>query len=253
MSGHSKWSTIKHKKAAKDAKRGKIFTQLAREVTLAAREGGGDPDMNFTLRLAIDRAQAQNMPKDNIERAIKRGTGENKDGVVLEQIEYEVYGPHGIAMLIETITDNRNRTVADLRHVLTRSNGSMGESGSVAWQFTRIAYFMFPAEGQDTDAVFELAVEAGADDVVFDEEVIEIIGPVESFKAISDALKAASIKPIESQLRMSPNQEIDLEEEQALQVLKVIEDLEELDDVQTVFSNLNMTDAVLARLEAETA
>lgn len=253
MSGHSKWSTIKHKKAAKDAKRGKIFTQLAREVTLAAREGGGDPDMNFTLRLAIDRAQAQNMPKDNIERAIKRGTGEDKEGAALEQIEYEGYGPHGIALMIETITDNRNRTVAELRHLLNRSNGSLGEGGSVAWQFTRIAYFMFPAEGHDTDAIFELAVEAGADDVVFDDDYIEIIGPVESFKAISDALKATDITPDESQLRMSPNQEISLEEDQALQVLKLIEELEELDDVKTVSSNLNMTDEVLARLEAETA
>ena len=183
MSGHSKWSTIKRKKGANDAKRGQLFTRLAREIALAAREGGGDPDVNFTLRLAIDRARANNMPKDNIERAIKRGTGESKDGSALEQLNYEGYAPHAVALVIEVVTDNRNRAVADIRHVLGRHGGSLGEGGSVAWQFNRVAYFAFPCESCDEDNIFELAVDAGADDATFEESYAEIIAPVEAFKA----------------------------------------------------------------------
>jgi YebC/PmpR family DNA-binding regulatory protein len=250
MSGHSKWSTIKHKKGAADAKRGRLFTQLARAITMTAREGGGDPDVNFNLRLAIDKARAANMPKDNIERAIKRGTGEDKDAAALEKLIYEGYAPHGIALVIETVTDNRNRTVAELRHVLTRSNGSMGETGSVLWQFTQKAYFAFPAEGRDEDEMFELALEAGADDVFFDGESIEIIGASGDFKAISDRLRAAGIKTDEATLRMFPNQEAELPVDKALQVMRVIEDLEDLDDVQKVDSNLALTDEALTALEA---
>ena len=250
MSGHSKWSTIKRKKGANDAKRGKIFTQLARAITLAAREGGGDVDVNFSLRLAIDKARAQNMPKDNIERAIKRGTGEDKEGAALEKITYEGYAPNGIALIIETVTDNRNRAVAELRHVLTRSGGNLGEGGSVAWQFTQRSYFTFPAEGHDEDEIFELAVEAGADDVLFDEETIEIIGAVDAFKEISDRLRAAGIQTDEAVLRMFPNQEVELEVDKTLQVIRVIEDLEDLDDVQKVDSNMAITDAALTQLEA---
>lgn len=250
MSGHSKWSTIKRKKGANDAKRGRIFTQLARAITLAAREGGGDVDVNFGLRLAIDKARAQNMPKDNIERAIKRGTGEDKDAAALEKITYEGYAPNGIALIIETVTDNRNRAVAELRHVLTRSGGNLGEGGSVAWQFTQRSYFNFPAEGHDEDQIFELAVEAGADDVLFDEETIEIIGAADAFKEISDRLRAAGIKTDEATLRMFPNQEVELEVDKTLQVIRVIEDLEDLDDVQKVDSNMAITDAALTQLEA---
>ncbi|MDH5506240.1 MAG: YebC/PmpR family DNA-binding transcriptional regulator [Anaerolineae bacterium] len=250
MSGHSKWSTIKRKKGANDAKRGQLFTRLAREIAISAREGGSDPDSNFTLRLAIDKARSNNMPKDNIERAIKRGSGEGKDGDILEQITYEGYAPHGVALVIETVTDNRNRTVADLRHLLNRAGGNLGEGGSVAWQFTRTAYFAFPGEGHNTDKIFELAVEAGADDVSFDEEFIEITGAVDTFKSISDALAAAKIQPEAAGLRMMPNQEMTLGPSETVQVMKVIESLEDLDDVQNVSANLAISDEALAQLEA---
>ncbi len=250
MSGHSKWSTIKRKKAAEDAKRGKIFTRLAREITLAAREGGGDPEANVRLRLAIERAKAANMPKDNIERAIKRGTGEDKEGGNFEEIYYEGYAPHGVALMIYCVTDNRNRTVSDVRHILNRHGGSLGEGGSVAWQFKRMAYFAIPAAGQDPDAIFELAVEGGADDVNFEEEIIEIYGPVESFKTIGDQLRAAGIQAEEAGIKMIPTQEMELPADQAVQVMKVIEALEDLDDVQEVYSNLNISDEALAKMEA---
>jgi YebC/PmpR family DNA-binding regulatory protein len=249
MSGHSHWATIRRKKGATDAKRGQVFTRLAREVSIAAREGGGDPDSNIRLQYAIERARAQNMPKDNIERAIKRGTGDSKDGITLEQITYEGYGPHGMAMMIEVVTDNRNRAVADIRHVLNRFGGSMAEAGSVGWQFKRISYFSFPSEGHDSDAVFELAVEAGADDVSFEDGTVEIIGPVEAFKAVSDRLNSAKIHPDEAELRMVPNMELELTTDETLQGLKVVEALEELDDVHSVYHNLQMTDEVLAQFE----
>ncbi|RMF42379.1 MAG: YebC/PmpR family DNA-binding transcriptional regulator [Anaerolineae bacterium] len=250
MSGHSKWSTIKRKKGANDAKRGQLFTRLAREIVLAAREGGGDPETNFRLRLAVDRARANNMPKDNIERAIKRGTGEDKSGAELEEITYEGYAPHGVALIISVVTDNRNRTVAEVRHVLNRYGGSMGESGSVAWQFNRSAYFAFPAEGKDQDEIFELAVEAGADDVKFEDDTIEIIGPVEAFKTIADALKEASIEPEEAGLKYLPTNEMELSVDDTLQVLRVIEALEDLDDVQEVFSNLSVSEEAMERMAA---
>jgi len=250
MSGHSKWSTIKRKKGAADAKRGQLFTRLAREIAVATREGGGDPEANFRLRLAVDKARANNMPKDNIERAIARGTGDSKDGAAFEQVYYEGYGPHGIAFIIEVVTDNRNRAVADIRHVLNRYGGSLGEGGSVSWQFRRVAYFSLPAEAKDQDKIFELAVEAGADDVFFEDEIIEIIGEVELFKDISDQLEAAGIEPEEAGLRMIPNNEIALGATETVQVLKVIEALEDLDDVQDVYSNLNVSTEMLAQLEA---
>ena len=249
MSGHSKWSTIKRKKGAADAKRGQLFTRLAREITITAREGGNDMDSNFQLRLAIDRARAQNMPKDNIERAIKRGSGESKEGGGIEEITYEGYAPHGIAMMIECVTDNRNRAVADIRHVLNRFGGSMGAGGSVAWQFTQFSYFAFPATGVDFDDVFLATVDAGADEVLKDGETIEILGPVESFKAISDELHTMGIQPEEASLRMFPNHEVTLDWGDTLQVMQVIENLEVLDDVQNVYSNLHISDVALARLE----
>ena len=248
MSGHSHWATIRRKKGAADAKRGQIFTRLAREIALAARVGGGDPGTNVSLELAIDRARAQNMPKDNIERAIKRGTGESKEGGELEQVVYEGYANHGIALMIEVVTDNRNRAVAEIRHALTRNGGSMAEAGAVGWQFTRAAYFSFSTEGQDQNKVFELAVEAGADDVIFDENMIEIIGPVESFKSISDSLSSAGIQPEEAGLKLIPKNEIELSPDATVQVMRTIETLEELDDVQEVFSNLTITDEAMARL-----
>ena len=250
MSGHSKWSTIKRKKAANDAKRGAVFTRHAREIAIAAREGGGDPESNFTLRLAIDRAKAGNMPNDNIDRAIKRGTGENKDGSTLEQLSYEGYAPHGVALMVDCVTDNRNRTVADLRHVLTKHDGSLGESGSVAWQFTQVAYFAFSNQGKDEDDIFELAVEAGADNVEFIDDTVEIVGPVDSFKTLGDALKAAGIEIEDAGLRMVANQEIELGPSETVLVMRVIEAVEDLDDVQIVSSNLKISDEAIAEIAA---
>ena len=249
MSGHSKWSTIKRKKAANDAKRGSMFTRLAREIALAAREGGGDPETNFGLRLAVERARAANMPKDNIERAIKRGTGEDKDATAFERILYEGYAPHGVAVMMEVVTDNRNRTVAELRHTLTKAGGTMAEAGAVAWQFRRAAYFSIPARGVDREKLFEMAVEAGADDVVFGEDSIEVFAPVESFKAINDVLHAAGLKAEEAGLRMLPNNTVDLPSDQTVQVMRVVETLEDLDDMQLVFSTLHVSDEAVALLE----
>jgi YebC/PmpR family DNA-binding regulatory protein len=251
MSGHSKWSTIKRKKGAADAKRGQVFTRLTREIVLAARESGGDPEMNFRLRLAVERARANNMPKENIERAIKRGTGESKDGLAFEQIFYEGYAPHGVALMIECVTENRNRTIADVRHVLSRSGGNMAEAGSVSWQFRRAAYFSIPADKTSFDTVFELGVEGGADDVNQDDDAIEMIAPIENFKILSDKLRQAGIAPEEAELRMLPNQEVELNVEDTLQVMRTIENLEDLDDVQNVYSNLKLSEEAMASLEAD--
>jgi YebC/PmpR family DNA-binding regulatory protein len=249
MSGHSKWSTIKRKKAATDAKRGAVFTRLAKEITIAAREGGGDPDVNIALRLAIDKAKSANMPKENIERSIKRGTGEDKEGAAFVQAIYEGYAPNGVGLIIEVITDNRNRTVAELRHVLDKMGGNLAESGAVSWQFKRAAYFALESEGLDQDKVFDCAVEAGADDVLIEDDV-EIIGPVDAYKRISDCLREAGYEPVESSLRMIPNSSIDLPVDQTLQIMRVIEAVEDLDDVQQVFSNLHVSDEAVAQLAA---
>lgn len=251
MSGHSKWATIKRKKGAADAKRGQVFTRLTREIVMSAREGGGDPETNFRLRLAVDKARAQNMPKENIERAIKRGTGEGKEGEVYEQVYYEGYAPNGVALMIECVTENRNRTVAELRHLLSRSGGTLGEAGSTGWQFTRSAYFTIPGKEEDYEKVFEVAVEGGANDVTFEDGEFEIIGPVEAFKSLSDAFRAAHLTPDEGGLRQLPNQEMELSVEDTLQVLRSIEAIEELDDVQNVFSNLRVSEEAMAALEAE--
>lgn len=250
MSGHSKWSTIKRKKAANDAKRGAIFTRLAREIAIAAGEGGGDPEVNFTLRLAIERAKSENMPKDNIERAIRRGTGEDKDAAALEQILYEAYGPHGVALLIEVVTDNRNRTVADLRHTLADGGGNLADAGSVAWQFQRAGYFYYSTESVDPDQVFEVAVDAGADDVIVDDEEIEVYAPADRFKAVNDELLAENLKPEVAELRMIPNATLDLPPDQSVKTMRLIERIEDLDDVQNVFSNLSVTEDALDLLEA---
>jgi len=250
MSGHSKWSTIKRKKGAADAKRGAVFTRLTRELVMAAREGGSDPNANFRLRLAVDKARSENMPKDNIERAIRRGSGEDKDAAAFEQVFYEGYAPHGVAVIFECVTDNRNRTVAELRHALTHAGGTLGELGSVAWQFERSAYFSFPSSAMDYDKAFELGIEAGANDVNEDNGTIEIIGPGESFKTIADRLNAAGVQPDEAGLRMLPKQELELELDKTLQVMKTLDAIEEMDDVQNVFSNLKVSEQALAALEA---
>jgi YebC/PmpR family DNA-binding regulatory protein len=250
MSGHSHWATIRRKKGAADAKKGAIFTKLAKEIVLAVRSGGGDPGTNVSLELAIERARAQNMPKDNIERAIRRGTGDDKEGTVIEEINYEGYAPHGVAMIIACLTDNRNRTVADVRHILNRYGGSLAEAGSVSWQFVRKSYFSFPLEDHDPDTIFELAVEAGADDVTFEDEEVEIVGAVDAFKAISDSLHEAKIIPEDAGLRMVPNNMMDLDTSEAVQVLRVIEAMEELDDVQDVFHNMNISEEAISALES---
>jgi YebC/PmpR family DNA-binding regulatory protein len=249
MSGHSHWATIRRKKGAADAKRGQVFTRLAREIVIAAREGGGDADTNVRLQYAIDRARAQNMPKDNIERAIKRGTGDSKEGNAYEEITYEGYAPHGVALLIACVTDNRNRAISEVRHVINRYGGTMAEAGAVSWQFKRVSYFSFPSKGHDTDQVFELAVEAGADDVTFDNQTVEIIGLVEAFKSLGDRIKEAGIHPEEAELRWIPNNDVELSPEDTVAVLKVVEALEDLDDVQSVYSTMSISDEVMAQLE----
>ena len=221
MSGHSKWSTIKRKKGAADAKRGQLFTRLAKEIAIAAREGGGDIDVNFKLRLAVDRARKENMPKDNIDRAIKRGTGEDKSAGEIERITYEGYASNGIAVMIDCLTENRNRTVAEVRHVLSHGGGNMAEVGSVSWQFDHVAYFAIDAAGKDFDDIFEFAVEGGADDITSDDETIEIFAPVDAFKSLSDQLKAAGIESEEANLQYVPKQEITLDKERTLKVMRI--------------------------------
>jgi YebC/PmpR family DNA-binding regulatory protein len=246
MSGHSKWSTIKHKKAATDAKRGKLFTRLAKEITIAAREGGGDPDMNNSLGLAIAKAKAQNMPKDNIERAVKRGTGEIEGGELYE-VMYEAYGPHGIAILIEVVTDNRNRAIAEVRHVVSKFGGNMADAGSVAWQFTRKGYIGITA-AVDEDELFMVAVDAGADDIQFG-EVTEIFVEVDDFRTVRQAVSEAGINVDEANLIYDPNNPIELSQQDALQVMNLIEKIEDLDDVQNVYSTLDITDEAIAAME----
>jgi YebC/PmpR family DNA-binding regulatory protein len=249
MSGHSHWATIKRKKSAADAKKGAIFTRLAREIVIAARESGGDPELNVRLELAIDKAKSANMPKDSIERAIKRGTGEDKEGVAFEEILYEGYAPYGVALMLECVTENRNRTVAELRHILTKAGGGMGDPGSVSWQFDRMTYFALPSEKYDFDTIFEIAVEAGADDIKQDDELIEIFGKPNSFKNIADHLTKANIKPEDSGIRFLPKQEITLDTEKTLKLMRIIETLEELDDLQNIYSNLDITEEAIQAME----
>jgi YebC/PmpR family DNA-binding regulatory protein len=248
MSGHSKWSTIKHKKAAADAKRGKLFTQLTKELTIAAREGG-DPDFNARLRLAIDKAKENNMPKENIERAIKRGTGE-LEGQELQELVYEGYAPHGVGVLIEVVTDNRNRAVAELRHALTRNAGSMAEAGAVAWQFERKGYLTLKKPVKDEDEFFLIAADAGADDVHFDDGEVEIYTELEAFAGVRDTLEEIGYQLDDARMIYMPKNPVTLNQGQAVQVLKVLDQLEELDDVQNVYSALEMTDEALAAMEA---
>ena len=248
MSGHSKWSTIKRKKSANDARRGKIFTRLGREITIAARQGG-DPETNFALRLAVDRAKAANMPKDNIERAIKRGTGELKEGETLEEILYEAYAPHGVAILVEVLTDNRNRTLAEIKHVLNKYGGNMAEPGSVGWQFEQKGYITIPAVKQNFEEVFMIAADAGADDASDGEDLIEVVTPREGLQRVEETLRASGVAIDEARLDWIPKVPVDLDQEQALKVMTVIEALEDLDDTQTVYSNLNVTDELMAAFE----
>jgi YebC/PmpR family DNA-binding regulatory protein len=248
MSGHSKWSTIKHKKAATDAKRGKVFTRLNKEITMAAREGGGDPNINVRLRLAIDKARAANMPKDNIERAIKRGTGELEGGQ-LDEVIYEGYAPHGVGVLIEVVTDNRNRSVAEVRHAFNKQGGNMAEAGAVAWQFTRKG-FISVSDDFDQDEVFLVAADAGAEDVVFVDTIAEVYTDLDSLQNVRTALGEAGYNIDEVSVIYDPNNQIGLETQQTLQVMKLVEELEDLDDVQNVYTALEISDEAMKVLAA---
>jgi len=249
MSGHSKWATIKRKKGAADIRRGQMFTKLARELEFAAREGA-DPNFNFRLRLAIDKAKAENMPRDNIERAIKRGAGIGEGTTQLEEINYEGYGPHGVALLIQVVTDNRNRTVSDVRRALTRSGGSLGESGSVAWLFENQGYITIPMQGLSEDRVFEVALDSGAADVAFSPETAEVYTGPSDLKAIRQTLQDAKLPMDSAELSMVPKTYVSLNPAETLQVMNLIEALEELDDVVKVYSNLDISEEALAALEA---
>lgn len=249
MSGHSKWSTIKRKKGAEDAKRGKIFTRIARDITVAARGSGGDPNANPTLRMAIEKARAANMPKENIERAIKKGTGELAGGD-MDELIYEAYAPHGIPVLIKCLTDNRNRTLADIRKVFNRHGGNMAEAGAVSWMFETKGYITIERTNQDPDDVFMIAVDAGADDVQISDEWFEIYTPADELHTVSGALTKNGLTVDEAELSQVPKNEIELGPKETVQVMGVIEALEELDDIQQVYSGLNISDEAMAELEA---
>lgn len=248
MSGHSKWSTIKRKKASTDAKRGQLFTKMGRELAIVAREGGSDADTNFRLRLVIEKAKAANMPKDNIERAIRRGAGLEK-GEALEEITYEGYGPNGVAMLVQVLTDNRNRSVADVRRIFNRHGGSLGEVGCVAWQFDTKGYITIEAEKVDPDAIFEIAVEVGAEDVDIGDDLIEILTESADLHVVRDALSVQSVPVNSAELSKIPKITTSLDEKGTLSNMNLIDALEELDDVQQVYSNLDISDEVMAAYE----
>jgi YebC/PmpR family DNA-binding regulatory protein len=250
LSGHSKWATIKRKKASADAKRGQAFTRLAKEITIAAREGP-DPDANFRLRLAVDKARAENMPKENIERAIRRGAGLDKDAAALEEVMYEGYGPHGIAFLVLVVTDNRNRSLADIRRAFNRAGGSLGAAGSVAWQFEQKSYFTLEPGTMDTDKLFDIAVESGADDVVFSDELVEIYANPSDFQIIRESLQLRGIRIDTAELTMVPKTTVRLDEKPAFQNMGLISSLEELDDVQDVYSNLDISDELMGKYEEQ--
>lgn len=240
MSGHSKWHSIKHKKAAADAKRGKIFTRHIRELTYAAKLGGGDPDTNSALRNAIDAAKAVNMPADNIKKAIMRGTGE-LEGVSYEGITYEGYGPGGVAILVECLTDNKNRTVAEVRHVFAKYNGNLGEKGCVGWMFKKQGMIIIPQSAVGEDELMELVLENGAEDMKTEDEQYEVRTTVEDFTKVLDAIKAKNIEPESTEIAMLPSTFIKLTGKQAEQMLKLADKLEELDDVQNVWSNFDIS------------
>jgi YebC/PmpR family DNA-binding regulatory protein len=242
MSGHSKWHTIKHKKGALDAKRGKLFTRLIKEITVAARMGGGKVEDNARLRKVVGEAKAANMPNDTIDKAVKRGTGE-LEGVSYEEITYEGYGVGGVAVLVETMTDNRNRTVAELRHLFSKNNGNLGEAGSVAWMFDKKGYLVVDKETKSEDELFELAIEAGADDLQDEGEVFEIYTAPENFDAVTEAIKTAGIEPQAAEISMVPQNYIRLEGADAKQMLKLYDALDDHDDVQKVYANFDIDES----------
>jgi len=246
MAGHSKWANIKHRKGAQDAKRGKVFTKLAKELTVAAKIGGGDPASNPRLRLVVDKARQANMPKDNVERAIKKGTGD-LDGVSYEEGTFEGYGPGGVAIIVEFLTDNRTRTVADVRHIFSKHGGSLGVSGSVAFLFERKGVITL-AEGADFDAAFEAALEAGAEDVTQEDGMVEIVTAPADFEVVREALEAKEL-PIETaEITMQPQTSTQVEGKAAEQLMRLIDKLEDNDDVQNVYANFDISDEEMAQI-----
>jgi YebC/PmpR family DNA-binding regulatory protein len=241
MSGHSKWSSIKHKKGAADAKRGKIFTKIIKEISVAARLGGGDADANPRLRTAILKAKSVNMPKDNMERAIKKGSGD-LEGVDYIELVYEGYGPGGVALIIETLTDNKNRTAADVRSTLTKNGGNLGETGSVSYLFHRKGVIIFDAEKYSEEDIFEAALEAGADDVSTEGDIVEVLTSPEDFHTVVDALEAVGFENTSAELTLIPESTITLSLEKTAKALKLIDKIEDYDDVQSVSTNLEIPD-----------
>lgn len=251
MSGHNKWSSIKHKKGAADAKRGKIFTKLIKEITVAAKNGGGDPEMNARLRTAIAAAQEANMPKDNITRAVKKGTGELEGAAAYEDVIYEGYGPGGTAVIVEVLTDNKNRTVAEIRHIFDRGNAKLGETGSVAWMFSKKGIITVPAGKVSEDTLMEIGLDAGADDVVTEGDVFTVYTSTHNFEAVQTALKAKSV-PIETaEITMVAQTNIKLTGKDAESMLRLMDTLEDNDDVQKVYSNFDIDDEEMSKLTAE--
>ncbi len=246
MSGHSKWSTIKRKKAGVDAKRGRVFTRLIKEVAVAARAGGGDPESNPRLRTAIANAKAENMPADNIEKAIQRGTGE-LPGVTYEEVAYEGYGPGGVAILVSALTDNKNRTVAELRHLFSKQGGNLGAANSVAWMFDRKGQITIDASKYDEETLLLEAAEAGAEDVMTEEDVVKVITSLTDFHPVQQRLRDTGVEFLGAELVMLPKSTVAVEEKEAERLLKLLEALEEHDDVQTIAANFDIDEAVLQR------
>ena len=248
MSGHSKWATIKRKKGAADSKRGKIFTKLIKEITLAARLGGADPEGNARLRQAVLTAKAENMPRDNIDRAIKKGSGEMGGASAYEEITYEGYGPGGVAVIVDIMTDNKKRIVAEIRHIFSKYGGNLAENGAVSWLFEKKGSILLEKKGINEDKLMEVALEAGAQDVREEESEYEVITDLASFETVKKALEAAGHKYVQAQIEMIPQNTVKLSEDKAGSMLKLMEKLEDNDDVQNVYANFDIPDDVMERL-----
>jgi YebC/PmpR family DNA-binding regulatory protein len=246
VSGHSKWSTIKHKKGAADAKRGKLFTKLSRSILVAAKEGGADPATNMALANAIEKARSYSMPKDNIDRAIARGTGEGNEGAIFETVVYEGYGPEGVAVIVEALTDNRNRTAADVRHLFSKHGGNLGATGAVAWQFERRGIVLVPADGVDEDELFLAVADAGADDVEQDGDVFQVSSTPDHLQAVRQAVEEAGFTVDSAELSMVPKVTVAIDDDAtARKVVRLVEALEDNDDVQDVYANFDIPEQVL--------
>ncbi|MBU1319270.1 MAG: YebC/PmpR family DNA-binding transcriptional regulator [candidate division Zixibacteria bacterium] len=249
MSGHSKWATIKRKKGKLDAQRGRMFTKLIKEITVAARAGGGDQEGNPRLRTAVATAKAANMPQDNIKKAIQKGTGE-LPGVTYDEVSYEGYGPGGVAILLEVLTDNKNRTVAEIRHALTKRGGNLGETGCVGWMFEKKGLVQVESSAADEEKLFEIALEAGASDMSTEGDIFEITTPFESFEAVRSSIENAGIAMVNAEVTMIPQSTVELDESKANSMLKLMEELEDHDDVQKVYANFDISDELMEKLSA---